>query len=461
MSLLIKNGLVILKDSAQITDILIKDDVIERISPNINITDVDIIDASGMIVSPGFVDTHRHLWQAAERGKFADDTLWQYLAKHIMGNAMYYEAEDVYWCQLAGALEALDAGITTIVDHAHISLSPEHVEQGLKASVDSGLRITYCLARQIFPAPEGKIETNEWQLDLIENLAKKDFGRVSMGIAHDLIYRLPHEAPKILELSENYHMLITAHVVNNYHPGVITRFAELNFITPRLLISHANGISENDIALLKSHDCGISSTPETEMQMDLGAPVGMQLYKVGCRVGLGVDGGAFQSGGLLSAMRLTLQQYRASQIDLLHERGKIPTAMPAKCRDIFYLATQGSARAMRAENQLGSIEVGKKADIVLFRTDTPNMLCADQVDPVSALVMHAQVSDIDTVIVGGEILKRGGKLLKHDWSRIAREVRKVKERVDARMRESGIDWIQHTENMKRVMGWESRFENIL
>src|SRR5215469_14226169 len=124
-------------------DVLIEDDRITAIAPSLEVTDADVIDAAGRIVIPGFVDTHRHTWEAAIRGSAPNATLDDYFVEILDTFAPVYRPEDVYASNLAGSLECLNAGITTLVDWSHINNTPEHPDAAIQGLRDSGIRAQY------------------------------------------------------------------------------------------------------------------------------------------------------------------------------------------------------------------------------------------------------------------------------------------------------------------------------
>jgi cytosine/adenosine deaminase-related metal-dependent hydrolase len=126
------------------TDLLIEGNTITQIEPNINPpASTRTIDCHGKIITPGFIDTHHHLWQTQLKGRFNNDTLLDYMPRGNMA-CYVFTPSDLYIGQLSGCLEALDAGTTTVVDHAHGAYSAEHATQAINATVDSGLRCFYC-----------------------------------------------------------------------------------------------------------------------------------------------------------------------------------------------------------------------------------------------------------------------------------------------------------------------------
>ncbi|KAF7362184.1 Metallo-dependent hydrolase [Mycena venus] len=204
-SLLLSNGTVLVHDREDHVnpikaDILIVDNKIVEIAPSISpASDAVNIDCTGKILSPGFIDTHHHMWQTQLKGRHADDLLLDYLFKgYVM--ASLFKADDVFWGELGGCLEALDGGVTTVVDHAHINNSAEHSSSALSATVASGIRSYFCYS----PVPQRGVASwapfrfeeagnplPDWStIQLADLAANQPFGngRVRLGIAFDAYY---------------------------------------------------------------------------------------------------------------------------------------------------------------------------------------------------------------------------------------------------------------------------------
>jgi cytosine/adenosine deaminase-related metal-dependent hydrolase len=179
-------------------DLLLNNGIIQNISssPITPPANAEVIDAKGTIITPGFVDTHRHGWQTMYRTLAANITLPSYywsMSEYAV-SPLYWTPEDIYVSQLMGAYEAINAGVTTIVDHAHHTWSIATAEAGLSASIDSGARIWWCYT--IHPVTNGSnpfsVNTNTtgWQLAQIDSMLKRGTlanGRVNVGLAYDLL----------------------------------------------------------------------------------------------------------------------------------------------------------------------------------------------------------------------------------------------------------------------------------
>lgn len=181
-------------------------------------------------------------------------------------------------------------------------------------------------------------------------------------------------------------------------------------LSPDILLSHATGATPADAMALASANAHISSTPDTELQMALGEPVCFR-SDLQAMSSLGIDCHSNNSGDILSAMRLALQSARGIRNQKFIDVGKSPKSIHPRVEEAFNLGTIQGARAVGMENEIGSLAVGKLADIVIFDACSPAMVCAAEENPVAAIVLHASVRDIDTVIINGQVRKRNGKLI--------------------------------------------------
>jgi cytosine/adenosine deaminase-related metal-dependent hydrolase len=348
-----------------------------------------------------------------------------------------YSPEDAYLGQLAGALECINAGVTTVLDHFHLTTSPAHVESAVQASIDCHMRIIFAYARISTPTSINPYRTNneedtKWQIKQIEQLAKTSTfapgGLLRLGFAYDTlgIGNLQDHLPLFTKIRELGIKHITSHSVPQFAHSQggtsrLQRWIDGQLLSSAVTFSHSNYLSDCDLELLAKHGCGIGSTPEYEMGMSHGDPIVFSALNKGVKVGLGVDCTSIVSGDFFSAMRHCLQSERGRiHAKLWNEKGKGARYVRPRAEDILRVATLGGAEAVHLDDEIGSIEEGKRADLIVVRTDTPAMCGADQVpDPIRAFVFNASVADVDMVIVDGRILKENGRVL--GWTKEVHE----------------------------------------
>jgi cytosine/adenosine deaminase-related metal-dependent hydrolase len=422
---LIKGGRVLAMTdrSERAADILVENDRIVAIEPDIA-TDAEIIDAQDSIVMPGFVDTHRHVWQTQLRTTATDWSLFDYFVQMRLGYSTFYTAEDAYLGNLVGALEALDAGITTLVDHCHILNTPEHAEEAARGLQEAGLRAIFCYGT--FPnAPRVPMNVPSdpgWRHAAARELRRTRLadgkGLVRFGFAPSEAEAMPFEelCAEIRLARELGAAAISLHSAMGsyaFDAQLVAKLKAEGLLGPGILFVHGSAFTDEELRMIADAGAAISATPETELQMGMGFPVAWRASEHNVRTGLGVDIVSNYSGDMFSPMRLGLQSTRALRNDAYEKRGKAPARITPDAMSALRLATIGGAEAIHMEHEIGTLEVGKRADIIVI--DTTAMHLTPAFDAVGAVVLNARPGDISTVLVNGRIVKRDGALTGVNW----------------------------------------------
>nr|MBD3622602.1 amidohydrolase family protein [Sunxiuqinia sp.] len=439
-TILIKNGKVLRLNDQEVTfqeaDVLVKNDKIVQIGKHLAPLVVDLeIDASGMLAMPGLVDTHRHLWETALKGVASNWTLMQYLNGVLGGIAPDYQPEDVYTGNLLGALEAINAGITTIFDWSHIMNSNAHAKAAIDALKESGIRARFGYGTPGTSVWEWFYESRlKHPLDaktVRKNYLSSDDGLVTMALAiRGPEYSINEVTDHDIRLGRELNIPISMHIGGGtfgpkYHG--VRLLAEKGLLGPDLNFAHANTISEDEFELLAAHQCSISVAPEVELQMGLGLPVTGKALKYGIACGLGVDVVSATSGSLFDQMKVALQAERAIQNERLYQSGSMPEKLTIHDSDILKVATIGGAKTLGLDRTTGSLEVGKQADLILI--DIKNISLSPSINPVSSVVLYANENHVDTVMIAGKILKRQGKLLDANLESLIERAHRSIERI--------------------------------
>jgi len=425
-------------------DVLVEDGVIAAVGSGLEAGDAELVDLAGDIVMPGFVDTHRHTWQTPFRGVCADWTLEEYFRGIRMTVSPNCSAEDVYAGNYVGALEALDAGVTTLLDFSHCNNTPEHADAALAGLRDSGIRATF--AYGYFPTLVAEPVFTEHEQRLadarrVREQLPSDDNLVTMGVALTECGLVPFEqtaaevrsarelgVPTVLHTGCAWGGLITQGLPELDHHGLLG---------PDQVHVHCNTLDERDFRRLADHDCKISSSPETELQMGMGHPVIGRALAHGMRPSLSCDVISSNSGDMFAQMRLGLQFERAMRNDLDNAKGRMPEHLHLTVRDALRWGTANGAHAMGLEDRIGSITVGKQADLIVVGGGRLNM--APMADPVGCLVAQANPSNVKHVLVAGRFVKRDGELCDVDLGRATDLANAACERVRARIADQGLE----------------------
>ena len=424
-TVLLRGGHVLIGDPRQRrferADVKVVDGIITAIGTELDAGEIDVEDVSWAWVIPGMVDTHQHLWQATMRALTSNFTLDDYFWTIRRNHSTLHRAVDVYNGTFGGAISQLDAGTTCTVDFSHCILTPEHADAGITAVQESGIRAVWCYGFYNQPMDEPYFTSPEQRRDDARRVRSTYFsgsdGRVRFGVSPTEMARQPFEVirEEIL-MGRELDGLVHPHTNTRWRPGHrsdVKQWHDAGLIWQHQLHSHCNSSDEEDLRILRDAGCAVSSTPETELGMGLGYTILRAADQAGVTTGLGADIQSNNSPDLFTAMRLGLAAERGRYHQPLIERAGTSAleTVALRAEDVLHFATLGGARGLGLGDVCGSIDVGKAADLLLVRPESPRL--HPVVDPINAIVMHLSIADIDTVMVGGEVLKQRGRLLPH------------------------------------------------
>ncbi|KAI9146714.1 5'-deoxyadenosine deaminase [Paramyrothecium foliicola] len=421
----IRNGSVLIEQD-RITGIWSNDE-----TPSVPIPpNTTVVDATGKIISPGFIDTHRHHWQTLFKTMFSNITLTQYFARFgERASAGRISAEQVYIGQLAGLYESLNAGTTTVLDHAHHTWSDETSWAGLNASIDSGARVFWSYA--ISEVGNYSIPAQLSNFREIANAAPQMDTAVELGIAFDCFDDGSVDQETIAAIvalaKESNVSVITTHSGGGVYgvensPTTLQSFGILNTSIP-VVFSHASYITLKDTMLLRNTNQYVSITPESEMGLGVERPKSSMILD---QAALGVDTHAFVSSDLVTQARVYLQTTRAFINEELFKKWQIPSSNPMSVVQAFLLATRSGGLALRRPD-LGVLSVGAKADLIVWDGTSPSLL--GWLDPVAAIILHSNVGDVEHVLVDGRFVKKDHRLVVQDYSGIQSRFLQAQKRI--------------------------------
>jgi cytosine/adenosine deaminase-related metal-dependent hydrolase len=419
-SVLVRNATIITMDADGVlynADVLVSDDHIAAIGAGLKAVDADVVDGTGCIVIPGLVNAHMHTWQTALRGVAANWTLLEYFQKMHSGLATVFEPDDLYIATLVGALNQINCGTTTLGDWCHNNRTSEHNDAAIAGLLESGIRAAFFHGT---PKPDPKPgEKPFWEISHprseIERLIAKHKGNPLLNI-HAAILG-PHYSTMEVTLHD-FRMAKELGIIVSLHQGggpARTPDGWQRLEAEGLLGDHINivhGHALNDEQLERFCDLGISfsAAAENEMSQGHGHPITGRLKAFGRAPSLGVDLESVLSGDMLSQARVALGMQRTLDNFAYREKhGSIPPTSTITTFEALSWVTIEGARMLKSLDRIGTLKVGKQADLVMIRADDLNMQPVH--NPVSTVVMQTSLANIDSVMIAGKWKKRAGKLL--------------------------------------------------
>ena len=426
--ILLKGGCVLTLDpdigNYRTADVLIEGSKIASIGPKLRVSDAEVIDASDMIVMPGFVDTHRHIWEGILKNIAPDALLDEYFRDILGVLAPVYRPQDAYAGNLVSALGAIDAGVTTLLDWSHIQNTPEHTDAAISALQESGLRSVFAYGTPNLDMPAWWHESSLKHPHDVKRVATQYFSSPDQLLTLALAPRGPEfttfEVSKHdWELARDLGIRISVHVGvgaagKHFKLGEMGRAGLLG---PDTTYIHCCTLSDEELQMIADTGGTVSIASPVEMQMGHGMPPIQRCLDRGLRPSLSVDVETTVSGDLFAQMRSVLTLQRA-QVNELRLAGADNLPAIISSRDVMEFATIEGARANGLEHRCGTLTPGKEADVIMLRTDRINVLPIN--DPIGVVVRGMDSSNVDSVFIAGKARKRRGQLVDVDMSRVRR-----------------------------------------
>jgi cytosine/adenosine deaminase-related metal-dependent hydrolase len=397
-------------------DMLIDGGKIVDVAPSIYAPGAEVVDARGMIVMPGFVDSHRHMWQGLVRSSGPDDLLLDYLNNVLFGFAPVITPEEVFIGDLVSAFSALNAGITTILDWSHIATSAEHTDAAIAALREAGIRGVYGYGPNFGLTPPWFENLDDPYPGDIRRLRAQYFASEDQLLTLALAAAGPEFSnvdAAVLEwnIAREVGARITTHVGVGA-PGGTGLLSELAARVPLgddTTYIHACTLTETEWQMIADTGGTISLAMPIEMQMGHGHPPIQTALDYGIRPSLSVDVETNQPTDMFSQMHAAFAVQRGA----LNAEHLFPDtshrASLLGVRDVLELATVEGARANGLLHKTGTLTPGKQADFVLLETRAINVGPIN--DPVGAVVLGMDTSNVDSVFVAGRARKWRGRLV--------------------------------------------------
>lgn len=428
--ILIKNGYVITMDLRhrilENGSVVIEDGKISAVGKNIKAKSEKTIDARGKAVLPGLINAHTHLSMTLLRGVADDMPLMEWLQKKIWPIEENLTAGDCYAGALLGSLEMIKSGTTCFADQYF------YMEDVARAVEKAGLRGV--LARGIIELddPEKRKKTIKEGERLVKNCQGMAHGRITTMFGPHAAYTCSPECLiQVKELSRKYRVGIHTHIAETkeevemmekkYGKRPVEHLDKLDFLGPEVLAAHCVWLTKKEIEVIKEKGVKPVHNPVSNMKTASGVAPIPEMMEAGIPVALGTDGAASNNSlDMFSEMKFAALLNKVHKLD--------PTVVPAQA--VLEMATIKGAIGLGLQREIGSLEVGKKADIVLVDLKKPHLAPLHNV--ISHLVYSAVGSDVDTVIVDGEVLMQEGKVLSLNEDKVLEDVQKVSDDLLAR-----------------------------
>lgn len=417
----LRGGLLISMDNrfGELTgDVLVADGKIKEVAAKIDAGDREVVDATDYLILPGLIDTHRHTWQSPIRHTGLDWDLPRMFVELFKRFGPNFRPQDVYAATLFGRLAALDGGVTTLLDWAHIQNSPAHADEAVRALHDAG-------GRTIYAHGQPGIEPERWMREStlphpadIRRLRKQtltsDDGLVTLAMAargpeFTTIETTEHDVKVARELG----LRITIHIglgPNGPKYRGVERMHQRRLLGPDVTFVHCCNCGDHEFHLMA--ETGTTASVSTQIASTCGGfglPATGKLLSHGVRPGLSVDSEMSASGDLFSEMRAALNMERTLVLGRLQSR---PRPVSISARDVLALATIDGARTVGLESKVGSVTPGKSADLILISRTAFNL--APMADPLNSLVLGGHAGNVEAVIVEGRPVKWNGRMIGAD-----------------------------------------------
>lgn len=433
VDLLVSHGLIVTMDGERhiLHDgaIAVEGDVIRDIGPSDQIaaqySAKQVVDARGALVMPGLINAHTHLPMSLFRGLAEDRSLDEWLKKYIFpAEARNVTPDFVVWGTRLSMLEMIRGGTTTVADMYYFE---DDIARALKSGGMRGVLGETIIG---FPAPDNKTAEaafaytkrflDSWNNDPL----------ITPAVAPHAIYTCPEELLKqSAAVARQYHAPILMHVAEAFSELQASRrehglspvqyLARIGVLGPDLIAAHCVWLDAADIRTLAEHSVGCSYNPSSNMKTAAGLMPAPELLAAGAAVAIGSDGAASNNNqDMFEEMDLGAKLQKFARMD--------PTALPAE--QVVAMATILGARAIHMDRQIGSLERGKKADVIVVDTNRPH--ATPMYDVYAEIVYALKASDVRTAIIGGRMVMEDRKMLTLNEAQISAKAEEYSKEVE-------------------------------
>src|SRR5438309_1675431 len=441
-------------------DVLVEGKKILAVGPNLQATGAAVIDATGRVVMPGFIDTHHHQFETVLRSFLADGVLINDNSGSASGSTTYLEfilltfapvfrPEDVYINELFAGLSQLDDGVTTVHDVSQIHHSPEHSDAAIKALFDTGRRAAFGFFESAGAAILGTNPGNQYPQDAPR--IKKQWFSSSDQLVHMImggeVYLGNQSTDDSWRIGRELGLQVAAHILSPF--GIRPVFDQLAAgtggnghigIGPDNLFIHMTGMADAAWQRVKDAGAQVSIAFPIEMNMRHGMPPIIKMQSLGMEPSLSTDVEVTMTADFFTQMRVCMNMQRMVVNQMVLEQGDFypPNQWPKPAagvapllttRDVLRFATINGAKHLRLDKKTGSLTPGKEADIIILDATAINVAPLNNVP--GAVVSLMDRTNVETVIVAGKVRKWKGKLLDVDLNHLRRQLENSRDDIFA------------------------------
>ena len=402
-------------------DILIENNIIKKIEKDID-KEIDVdekINAKNMLVMPGLVNTHTHLAMSIFRGYKTDKKLMDWLENAIFPVEDKLKPEDIYWNSYLSCLEMIKSGTTTCND-MYLGMN-----KTLEAINDTGLRavVAWCIKDDSI---KDKVEQTR---EYAKRYNNDENGKIRIYVSADAPHTCNPDTIKLCvdlakELNTGIHIHLAetideeTKIKSRYDKRSTEYLNDLDVFDVPVVLAHGIYVSDSDIEILKKIKGGISHNPISNCKLSSGICDVVKLRKNGINIGLGTDGiGSTTTMDMFEEMKTAAYLQKVNTME--------PSSISAY--DILKMATIEGAKVLGMENEIGSLEPGKKADMIFIKTDKLHMCPAN--DVCANLVYSSNGADVESVMIDGKVIMQNRKMLNLDEKQVMRQVKKIAKRL--------------------------------
>ncbi|MEV0415164.1 amidohydrolase family protein [Streptomyces sp. NPDC050448] len=412
-------------------DLLVEGDTIAAIGPDLSRDGAVVVDATGMILSPGFVDTHRHAWETQLRRIMPDvDDLGAYAMSTLAGYATVYRPKDMYVGTKLAALTAIDSGITCMLDFSHNSRTPEHSDAAVQALIDTGIRGVHASM-----GPHFGDWDKQWPGDLTR-LRKKYFASDDQLLTLRLAALATDEiagptlayGPELARTAKELGIGVSVDAVfGTSSSKAIGQWAKDGILGADVTLIHATGLTQEAWKTIGESGTTIALAPTSDAQIGLetAIPAIDEALSVGVRPGLSIDVEVALVSDMFTQMRALHAIQRMCAVNAVYGTDQRPARITT--HDVLDFATLQGARTNGLAGVTGSLTVGKKADLLAIQAEDLNNMPLN--DPIGTVVLGSDARNISAVLINGAVRKWNRQVLGVDLPALRDEVHASREYV--------------------------------